>query len=318
MVSSRSPDRGQIMLIGAVAIAFIFLGLAAVYTAQISARPATTGSVGDQGAEATELNREARRNVRAIAIRVNHERPYYTSRAALRDRIRAETNDYSGLMAETYAGGQGASVNVSAGGGTGVGTRTTLYNDSTMTDGGSADWTVVDDSDIGWFVLNFNVTEMDNGESFVVYVENGTGASATYTFTRSSAGRSVMTVNVSATTGALGVGGTCNPRGNRSLIDLTSGESFTSDCSVQPAVDDLDGPYTVEFRNGDNGVGKFSVVTDDDASEWGTFNGLGTCPSASAEPCTTYAAWDVAVTARYESGRISYNNTQNVTVYEGV
>jgi len=305
------------MLIGAVAIAFIFLGLAAVYTAQLSARPATTGAVGDQGAEATEFNREARRNVRAIAVRVNHDRPYYSSRAALRDQIRAETNDYSGLLAETYASGRGASVNVSAGGGTATGTRITLYNDSTMTDGGNADWTVVDDSDVGWFVLNFNVTAMNPGDSFVIEVEDGTGADTTYTFSRNTTGRSVLTVDVVTETGALGVGTTCNPRGNRSLFDLTTGESFTSGCAVEPGLDALEGPYTVEFRDGDDAIGKFSIVTNDSAVDWGTANNLGPCPAPSAEPCNTYAAWDVGVTARYESGPLSYNNTQTVTVYEG-
>jgi hypothetical protein len=310
-------DRGQLMLVGAVAIAVLFLGLAAVYTTQLSARPATTGSVGDQSAEATELNREARRNVRAIAVRVNHDQPYYADRPALREQIRRETANYSGLMAETYASGRGTLVRVNASSSTHIGTRTVLYNDSTMTHGGSTTWQPVTDADIGWFVLNFNATAMDKGDSFVVEIEDSAGDDTTYTFTRNTTGTSVLTVSVVSEAGALGGQVTCNPSGNRSLIDLTAGESFTSDCVFGPGIDDLDGPYTVEFRNGDNAVGKFGIVTDASETSWGTYNGLGTCPSAGAEPCNTYAAWYVTATARYESGQLSYNNSQTMTVYEG-
>ena len=311
-----SRDRGQIMLVGAVAIAFILLGLAAIYTTQLSARPATTGSVGDQSAEATELNREARRNVRAIALRVNHDRRYYADRSALRDRIRDETTDYSELMVETYAAERGTMVNVSADSPAAIGTRTTLYNDSTLTDGGSTTWQPATDARIGWFVLNLNVTAMDRADPFVVEIEDRTGNDTTYTFTRNATGTSVVTVSTSSETGALGGQVTCNPGGNRSLVDFTTGESFTSSCEFGPDINDLEGPYTVEFRNGDNAVGKFSIVTDASESDWATYNGLGTCPSAGSEPCNTYAAWYVTATARYESGQLSYNNTQNTTVYE--
>ncbi|WP_251344151.1 DUF7261 family protein [Haloplanus halophilus] len=313
-------DRGQIMLIGAVAIAFIFLGLAAVYTAQLSARPATTGSVGDQGADATEFNREARRNVRAIAVRVNHAEPYYASRGALNDSVARETTNYSRLLAETYAGGTGSMVDVRYDGATRVGTRTTLYDDGLLTDDANATtWRPVEDpADVGWFVLNLNVTAMSEGDPFVVRIENATGADTTYTFTRNTTGQSVLTVEVTSETEIFGQGGTCNPRGNRSVIDLTSGESFTSTCSVEPAIEDLDGPYTVEFENADNAAGKFSVVTD--TREANRANGLGACPPTGSDPqpCNTYAAWNVTLTTRYDSGELSYTNTQNVTVYEGV
>jgi hypothetical protein len=313
-----SRDRGQIMLIGAIAIAFIFLGLAAVYTAQISARPATTGAVGDQGAEATELNREARRNIRAIAVRVNHDQPYYPSRSSLNDSVARETANYSQLLTETYAAGTGSMVDVRYDGAARVGTRTIKYDDGPLTDDtGTPTWQpVADPADIGWFVLNLNVTAMPEEEPFTVRIENATGAATTYTFTRNATGRSVVTVEVTSNTAFFGQGGTCNPRGNRSVIDLVSGESFTSNCRVEPSISTIEGPYTVEFESGDNAVGTFSIVTDTREADRG--NGLGACPSVGAEPCNTYAVWNATVTARYVSGDLAYTNTQNVTVYEGV
>jgi hypothetical protein len=314
-----SRDRGQIMLVGAIAVAFVVLGLATVYTAQLTARPATTGSVSDQAAEATELNREARRNVRAIAVRENHDEPYYLDRAAVDDSIRRGTTNYSRLMAETYGGERGAVVNVSYDGTSRWGTRTVQYDDDVLRDGvGNPTWRPVDgEAAIGWFVFNFNLTAMEKGDEFVVRVENGTGVDppeTTYTFSRNATGRTILTVEVDSETGAASLGrGTCNPIGNRSLIDLTSGDSFTSNCEFGPGIDRLEGPYTVQFEQGTNAVGRFSVVTDAGTPS----NGLPKCP-ATEDPCNTPAAWTVTLTTRYESGELSYENTQNVTVYEGI
>jgi hypothetical protein len=318
---SENRDRGQIMLIGAVAIAFIVLGLVAVYSAQLTARPATTGAVGDSTAEATELNREARRNARALTIRANHDRPYYATRTALNASVDDAVANYSGLMAETYAGGRGAAVTVRYDGAARMGTRTVRHSDGPMT-GGSNTWHPVDrPTDLGWFVFNFNLSAMDKGEPFVVRVENGTGVDppeTTYTFTRNTTGTSVLSVEVDSETGAATLGrDTCNPIGNRSVIDLTAGESFTSSCAFGPGTDRLTGPYTVTFEQGDHAVGKFGIVTDTRPTNWSALNTLPDC-AGGGEPCNTYAAWNVTITTGYESGELSYENTQNVTVYEGV
>jgi hypothetical protein len=317
-----SRDRGQIMLVGAVAIAFVILGLTAVYASQLTARPATTGSVGDQAAEATELNHEARRNVRVIAVRVNHDEPYYSSSDALNDSITRETANYSQLMSETYAGGTGAVANVSSPGAPRMGTRIVQNDNETMENGAAGDWSPVDTpTDIGWFVFNFNVTAMDEDESFVVRVENGTGPDppeTSYTFTRNATGTSVLTVETQSETPFLGQDRTCNPRGNRSLIDLREGESFTSSCEFALGLEVLEGPYTVTFEQSDNARGKFSIVANVSESNRAALNGLDPCPASPGDPCNTYAAWNVTVETRYESGEFSYNNTQNVTAYEGV
>jgi hypothetical protein len=308
------------MLVGAVAIAVVVLGLAAVYTAQLTARPAATGSVSHQPSEAMELNQEVRRNARIITVRQNHRQSYYASRSALNESISDSVANYSELMAETYAGQRGVAVNASYDGPVRVGTRVVQYTDGPMTDGGTIVWKPVEaGADVGWFVFNFNVTEMDRGESFDIRVTNGTGADppvTTYTFTRNETGTSVLSVAVDSETGIGTLGqGTCNPSGNRSLIDLTTGDSFTSDCSFGPGIDDLDGPYTVEFVDGDHAFGQFSIVTDTRETNRGGLNDLGPCPTSG--PCNTYAAWNVTVTTQYQSGELSYTNTQNVTVYPG-
>jgi hypothetical protein len=99
----------------------------------------------------------------------------------------------------------------------------------------------------------------------------------------------------------------------------------TSGCSFVPGIAQLDGPYTVRFENPDNAVGGFSVVTDvDPLATWDAGvtdpNSLPACDDPAAgpgDPCNTYAVWNATVTTEYYTDRLSYSNTQNVTVYEG-
>lgn len=317
-----SEDRGQILLVGAVAIAFVLLGLVAVYNAQLTTSgPTAAGST--NVAEAAELNREARRNVRAVTVRVNHREPYYGSPAALNDAVGRAVGNYSRLLERTYVGSSGAVVNVTYDGAARMGTRTVQSDNMKLTDHtGAPDWEPIDRSErreIGWFVLNLNATRLDDTTPFVITVYNGTGpspATTTYEFTRNTTGSSV--VNVAVTNSPPGVGTpstTCNAAANRSLLDLKQGISYTSNCTFTPGTAALEGPYAVEFENGDEAVGKFALVTNSTRAD--RPNGLGDCPAA-GEPCNTYAVWNATLSTRYESGTVSYSNTQNVTVYTNV
>ncbi len=322
------------MLIGAVALAFVLLGLTAVYSAQLSARPAPTGSAGVDAANAEEFNHEVRRNVRAVAVRTNHAVPYYADRAAVNGSVADETANYSELLAETYASRSGTVAGVDYVRTADYGSRTTtLSNNTTFANPPAAPgtvgtpWSPVDrETEVGWFVLNLNVTAMPDEEPFTVVVENGTGTgteTTKYEFRRNSTGTSVLNVETTTTTGLSTAGGTCNPRSRRSLVDLKTGSVFTSACEVGPGLVELDGPYTVEFRDGENAVGGFSVVTRAPPPTWETskdLNSLDGCDvtAPSPGPCNTYAVWNVTVQSGYYTDQLSYKNEQNLTVYEGV
>jgi hypothetical protein len=330
------------MLVGAVALAFVILGLTAVYTAQLSARPASTGTAGVDAGNAEEFNRESRRQVRVLAVRANHAEPYYASETAVNDSVDDAVGNYSALVSETYAGRSGTVVAVTYTGvaADGYGTRTvTRGNETSFEDPANpgTDWAPVDRrADVGWFVLSFNVTAMPEGQPFRVVVENGTAADlnpdtgpnerrTVYTFTRNSTGESVLTIDVDLPGTPAEVSTTCNPTGQRSLVDLKSASVPTSGCSFVPGIAQLDGPYTVRFENPDNAVGGFSVVTDvDPLATWDAGvtdpNSLPACDDPAAgpgDPCNTYAVWNATVTTEYYTDRLSYSNTQNVTVYEG-
>jgi len=343
MVSDDTRSRGQILLVGAIALAFIVLGLTAIYNAQLTARPTTTGSVGQPADEAKEYDREVRRNTRGVVVRTNHRPDYYADAPDANATIRREMHNYSDLLSRTYADGTGRVTNVTYERPVRMGTRVTQYDNATLTDDtGNEDWEPLgpppaappgtpDKGDIGWFVLNLNVTSMNETEPFEVVVVNGTDPpgpvdntnETTYTFTRNSTGTTLIDAEAETTANIPTNNATaCNPRGNRSVIDLEEGRSFTSGCTFFPPLDLLNPPYTVEFRNGDETVGKFDLVTNYSWSGAGPLpgpdaNSLDECPE-SDDPCNTPAAWNVTITTRYQSGKISYVNTQNVTVYEGV
>lgn len=325
------------MLVGAVALAFVILGLTAVYTAQLSARPASTGTAGIDAGNAEEFNREARRQARVLAVRANHAEPYYTNEDEVNASVRDSVSNYSTMVSETYAGRSGtvAAVNYTGPATGGYGTRTvTRGNDTTFEDPANpgTDWApVADRADVGWFVLNFNLTAMPEEQPFRVVIENGTAAdtdpdigpneqATNYTFTRNASGESVLDIAVDLPGTPASVSTTCNPIGQRSLVDLKSAEVTTSACSFFPSLTQLDGPYTVRFENPDNAVGGFSIVTDTEPSAWSSDepNSLDACDAAApGDPCNTYVVWNATVETEFYTDRLSYSNSQNVTVYEG-
>lgn len=336
---SADRDRGQVLLIGAVAVAFVLLGLVVVYNAQLSARPTSTGATGAVE-EAEELNREARRNARVLAVRTNHAEPYYDNESSLNAAVNDSFRSYDILLARSYGESTGAVVGVRYAGASQTGTRVVQSVDRPFTEPAGAgpnatEWTPAERDtsrqnpprwDVGWLVLNLNVTDLSETDPFVVRVYNATDdptaspRRTTYRFQRNETGSTVVDVNVTTTaTGLSPRGATCNPTGNRSLVDLRRGFSFTGNCTFGPSVSALDGPHEVEFRHGDRATGQFTLVTNATASERSDLNDLSGCAAVSgAEPCNTPAVWSARVATAYTTADVSYENEQNVTVYEGV
>lgn len=322
MVTERTRDRGQILLVGALALAFVVLSLTAVYTAQLSGRPASTGTAGVDAGNAEEFNREARRNARVIAVRKNHE-SLHLSPSAANASVAAGTRNYSQLVGETYAGRSGIVTEVTYVGAETGGTRTVSRNASFENPDASTptDWSpVADRSRVGWVVFNFNLTAMnETSDPFEMVVESDNGTETTYTFARNETGNSVIDIDVASNATNTTRSVTCNPLGSRSVVNVQRGVTFTGGCEFGPSLAEVEGPHAVEFRNADEAVGAFSLVTNRSAPS----SSLSDCTAAdvaadSFEPCDTYVVWNATVRTGYYTDRLSYTNEQNVTVYEGV
>lgn len=322
MVTKRTRDRGQILLVGALALAFVVLSLTAVYTAQLSGRPASAGTAGVDAGNAEEFNREARRNARVIAVRKNHE-SLHLSPSAANASVVAGTRNYSQLVGETYAGRSGTVTEVTYVGTETGGTRTVSRNASFENPDAPTptDWSPVEDrSRVGWVVFNFNLTAMnETTDPFEMVVESNNGTETTYTFARNETGNSVIDIDVASNATNTTRSVTCNPLGSRSVVNVRRGVTFTGGCEFGPSLGEVEGPHIIKFRNADEAVGAFSVVTNRSAPS----SSLSDCTAAdvaadSFEPCDTHVVWNATVRTGYYTDRLSYTNEQNVTVYEGV
>ena len=219
-------------------------------------------------------------------------------------------------------------------------TNNTTFVDSSASPN-ATDWRPVNNvSRVGWFVINFNLTAMERapGQPFRVTVNrtNGTAPDVrtTYEFRRNASGSSVVSINVTTTGPENATDVICNPRGERSVVNLKHGVTFTGGCEFGPSLAEQrdHGPIRyVQFNNTGAATpgqqprtaGAFSIVTNQtnaSATNWGA-NGLAACSAlatGAAEPCNTHVVWNATVRTGFYTDRVSYTNTQNVTVYEGV
>lgn len=295
------------LLIGSITFALMIMGLVVVFNGLIAPSPDVTDTSNDVD-EAAEYNGEVRRNARTLLIHTNHQE-VYASKSDLNDTAKRHFGNYSRLLAESYAASGPVYVNATYDGPVAYGHRTVQHEENDFTHG-SNDWSPVDSpNEIGWFVVNLNLTDVSN-DPFRIVVENDTGETMGYEFTKN--GSTVTAVDIDVTrSGTPLAEATCQPFSGRTLLDLLDGESFTSSCSV-PGVSAMDGPYEVTFEHGDRVRGKYSIVT-----RGAPNNGVPDCASPPQNPCRSPVVWSLNVTTTYESPGVSYTNGQNVSVYGG-
>jgi hypothetical protein len=304
---SDGEDRAQLMLIGAVALAFVILGFVTVYNTYLLDGP---GSEPDLGIEdAAEYDRSVRHELRELTVRMNSDRAY-ASRSALDGAMERTTGNYSRLLAESYAAGGPVSAGLRYNGADAYGVRTVQNRSGPLVDDPVP---APNASTVGWFVLQLNTSELERSPAFEVRVDNGSAA-LTYAFSANRSSSGSMDVRVS---GHRTASATCSPVGDQSLLDLVGGSSYTGSCAL-PGLRSLDGPLTVRFRNGGDVEGEYEIVTDDGTSAARAPNGsLPDCgPAATDGACTAPAVWTANVTTSYDSPTVSYRNTGNVTAYE--
>jgi hypothetical protein len=315
-------DRGQLMLIGAVAIAFVIIGLVVVVNTALVGGGTSGVAPAAESSEAVEFNDQVRRDLRETTIRVN-QAAVYDDRNDLTTAMEENVSTYSGLVAESYATGGPTSVSVEYNYAERNGTRVVQAEDGSFTRTGSptpgTDWrplqAVGSPEPVTWLVLNLDAQNVSDSAPFEVVVTDENGDEARIFVERnSSPGRQVLAVDIR--TDLPGTDDdtdtvTCSASNGRVLLDLLDGSSLGRDCSFN-TTGPLDGPYReVEFRNGDRAAGKWSLVTDDPS------NTLADCGSLASlgEPCNTPVVLEANVTTTYATEGLRYENTQNVTIY---
>lgn len=315
------PDRsrGQLILIGALGLAVILLGMAVVFNSVVLSGEASTAGATTDVEQVSVYNKQVRKDVRTLTVHTNH-RDVYASETALNDSLRRNVTEYGRLLSTTYAAEQGVQANASFVGRNETGTRIVQKTDREFRSPGPAgpDWTPVGsgytpEAEVGWFVLNVNASQTSDRtkDSFTVLIEGDDGENVTVRMDQNASTEGVESaLNVRANTSAgANESVICIASGDRVLIDFLEGSCVNDQSKTFETVEKLEQPYSIEFENGGEGVGKYSIVTDHNAS------GSYTCPGST--PCTTPAAWSLRLGVTYDSGGVSYDNVQNVSIYGG-
>jgi hypothetical protein len=315
MVTDRTRERAQMILLGAITLAVLVVAVTVVVNSLTVTRTAGPTQAAPQIDEAREFGFESRKGTRSLVVRLNHRHRNQTAPelAALVDE---NVTVYGRLLAESYASSHAEYVNLTYNNDSSAfGRRIVQTADDNVTDASGHDgWRigVVDEyRRIGWFTLNVNVENTSRSPSRIV-VRNGSER-ITYHINRTGGGRLNVTSDLSY---AGNVTGICEPSRQRVLLDLVDGTSFSGECSFN-GTSVLTGPYTVVVEDGDNLVGKYELVYNESLpASSGTYEECEDSSGAPAtDPCTTPVVWVANVTTTFDSSEMDYTNDYNVSIY---
>ncbi|MFB6163626.1 MAG: hypothetical protein ABEJ31_00540 [Haloarculaceae archaeon] len=312
MVSDSLPrgpagDRAQLLLVGSLAMAFVIIGLTIVVNTVLITENVATSDALEQTNGLTDYDFQARRDVQAIATRINHQQRDWTT-TQLNTAMTANVDRYGRLVGETYSTRSSVFVDVTYNdAGSDFGTRIIQSEDGQLDHGGSGTpWRVVQTSDrrdVGRLLFNVNMSA--GGTGFTVRAGNASGDTMRITFHQSTGGNLRVDTDRSAPV-------VCETYGDRALVDAVHGQTYMDDCNF-PGLDSIQPPYNVTIRDGSSADTQFELVTN------------GTTPpavvsrctggSSDPQPCWTRALWTANVTVTYDSPSVTANQTHDVEVY---
>lgn len=314
-----SDDRGQMVLVGAVVIAVMILGLVMVSNSALYTENIDEGGAAESGREGAAFASEAGASVQSLIIRVNHARPY-PGKPTLAASVERNVSTYSDALAETHVDSRSTYVNVSVDPGASEWGRRVLQDeDAPFAEPGTGDpdWTATNaPAEVGWLVVNLNVSDLSAGSPLGIRLTNTTGSYYEASFRRDASGRVVVQTNFSDAPAANGTT-RCSPTRGRLLVDLMDGEVFGRDCSFN-ATGHLGPPrkYEVAFDGGDNAEGRYELVVSDNASlDPKILPSHAAAATCDARECSMPAMWEANVTAVYDSPRVAYERTWDLEVY---
>lgn len=316
-MAGLSRDRGQLLVVGALAIAVLILGLGAVFNSPAITEQRATTADSDQAADAEQFRDTVRRGVGGTLRAVNFpEAP--SSRAdrrldddlpanltdyshgLLRDRLTAEVGNWSGLTAGLDAvekrGTRTTVVDATNG------SRIAQYEHRNFTNqSGTTDWILAENaSGVRAFRMNVSrssLADCSTSSCFEVEFENAT---STWTV---AIGNASGEVNVSVT----GPNGTasCDATAEYVLIDFTAATVGGDDCSALATLGRIDQPVSVEYENGDRAAGRYHLVVDALVAEDPHYQGPG-------GPEVAPALYDADVNLRLRTETLTYGTTIRV------
>ena len=307
---SESDDRGQLLLVGALALAVVFVALAlllntAIYTGNLATR--------DSGVEATpaiEYTSAARHaGVDAIAS-VN--RRNNTSANDLSRALTATVGRWDDLASHHRAvAGDAADTDV-----TGVTNGTRIQQDDTprnfTNDSGAADWTVVSGVTevrsmrftLEESALADDPTDLLADEVYHVTVASGAGTRTVFVYDTPSGPEIRVDDGGTETTCAAG-----SVTDGTFVVDIPNESVGGASCPALGPVDSTDGSTSIDYRDAGAAAGTYTMVVDEPPSAL-SLSGLNAAGSGS--PYWTYAIYSAELDVSYRTGELDYEATVGV------
>lgn len=291
---TNSRNRGQIILIGAITLAFIVLGIVVVFNGILYTEALSSGSSSQSASDASTVEYELTDSVGGIAHYENVEKTQdeSTYKSEIADAIE-DPNEFADQYQNTTANSRPVIADVSF---SEVGESATIITED-VEDGEIEDI----DSLVGHFELDLS-PETDDGD--ITIVATSSEDSTEVTIEDTGDGFTVDSVD-------------CDIKGESVRFDLVTGQSnlqFEDECASEEIEDfedeisiiDSDKSYEeIQFQEQENIEGSFELVLKGNkVADMDNFPGN-----------AHYGAWSVDVDVTYESHDVSYERTQTINVY---
>jgi hypothetical protein len=318
-------ERGQVMLVGALALAVLILALVPVYNATFTTDSAAVGDPGGVPDAVSGYERSALEAAQRLAIRVGHGSTY-PDEAAVASAFEPAFANYTRLHGEAAVAGTQTTVNATfdpTAPGTQygvrvVGNRADYLDKPTAAGGpGPSDWWVVRNSDrtrLRWFTARLDVSNLSESDPFVVEVSNGTDTVDLRV--ESDGGSNDVSVRLAGDVGAMSEDVTCDSRAGEIVIDLYRGSAGGGDCTFT-GLDVVEGPVSVRVRNGSSAYGVYELVVRDGDGIQPTVEACTppSPPPGLSNPCSSPVLWQLSMTTHLRTDRTDYESRTNVSVY---
>ncbi|MDZ7702030.1 MAG: hypothetical protein U5J98_08155 [Halobacteriales archaeon] len=307
-VSPSPRDRGQLILVTALALAILFVSLAlivntAIYTENLATRGSDIGG----GTEAVRYHETVRSGVGGLMAFANDNAN--SSHGDIRSELEAGVEAIDNRTGRLFAASDRAvttrldeTVN---------GTRIEQSEETrAMTNTSDvADWPVVQDvNQTRAFTINITDATLEDagsGDEFQVILDDGTT-------------KWILNVTDGGTVGITnGTGSSSCTEGSTPTIDVTAGTVDGADCDGLELGEGIDTPYDISIRNGDNATGTYSLIVDnstlaDDVDDDNNQH----LESPGSQPFATFAVYSANLTAVYQSPQLYYNTSIRVAPEE--
>lgn len=329
-------SRAQIILVGALAMAFIILGIVVVFNTSLYAENVDSTGTVSTVSQAEQVAHAGGRSVAGLAYRVNEGT--YTE-AGVAGAVEGNATNVSSVWQALSAKDRPTLINVSLDEANSTyGVRVFQSTDADFSDRNRSleNWKLTPTSgtyaDVGRFEMRLKRSSLD------------TGVSASSTFHVAALGsddsgdwlwRNVWFVENTSANGVdvyVSENSSSSEPTSYDWYDETGSKACTASNTTTPDVDLVDGAingtdcfdffegmgtapgedgYEVRFRNGGNATGQYDAHLSTTA-----FESVGTQFDAGGDaPYYSYVLWETAVVVDYETPDTSYNRTITVPVY---